>query len=140
MNESIARFGSGLSFLGRLLLAYIYVTSGWSKITSYAATAEYMNTYGVPGELLPLVIAVELGGGLLIAFGLLTRLTALVMAAFTIATAIFFHTDFSDSAQMINFNKNLAMAGGFLVLAAFGPGRWSVDDWHRIRRAARLGL
>ncbi|HEY4546377.1 MAG TPA: DoxX family protein [Pedomonas sp.] len=140
MNESISRFGSVLSFLGRLLLAYMFVTSGWSKIMSYAATSQYMDTHGVPASLLPLVIAVELGGGLLIAFGILTRLTALVMAAFTIATAVFFHADFADPAQLISFNKNLTIAGGFLVLAAFGPGRWSVDDWHRMRVAARLGL
>lgn len=140
MNESIARFGSGLSFIGRLLLAYMFVASGWAKITSYAATSQYMELHGVPVSLLPLVIAVELGGGLLIAFGVLTRLTALVMAAFTIATALFFHSDFGDPAQAIHFDKNLTIAGGFLVLAAFGPGRWSVDDWHRLRMAARLGL
>lgn len=120
------------ALLGRLLLAYIFVLSGWSKIGGYSGTVQYMESQGVPGILLPLVILVELGGGLLIAFGFLTRWAALALALFTTAAAVLFHADFSQQEQMISFQKNLAIAGGFLVLAAFGPGAWSIDA----RRAA----
>ena len=117
-----------LALVGRILLAFIYVTSGWSKIGGYAGTAQYMESAGVPGILLPLVIIVELIGGLMVVFGFYTRIAAITLAGFTILAAILFHI---GPDQMIAFNKNLAIAGGFLVLAANGAGAWSVD--------ARLG-
>lgn len=115
----------------RLLLALIFVIEGWIKIASYSATLGYMESYGVPGLLLPLVIATELGGGLLVAAGLLTRFAAFGLAGFCLLTALFFHLDFSNTDQFIHFFKNLAMAGGFLALVAFGPGSFSIDSRRR---------
>lgn len=118
---------ASLSLLGRLGLALIFIISGWSKIIGYAGTQQYMEAMGVPGALLPLVILLELGGGLAIASGLYTRWVALGMAAFSLATAAVFHANFGDPAQAINFWKNVSMTGGFLVLAANGAGAYSID-------------
>lgn len=112
------------ALLARLLLALIFVVEGWLKIRSYAGTVSYMEAQGVPGLLLPLVIATELGGGLLVAAGLFSRYAAFALAGFCLLTAIVFHRDPSEAVQ---FYKNLCMAGGFLMLVAFGPGRWSLD-------------
>jgi putative oxidoreductase len=112
---------------GRILLATIFLASGASKIAGYAGTAAYMQSQGVPGALLPLVILTEAGGGLLIVLGLWTRLAALGLAGFSVLTALIFHAQFGDQIQMIMFMKNLAIAGGFLVLAAKGAGALSLD-------------
>jgi putative oxidoreductase len=112
---------------GRILIAAIFVLSGFTKIGGYAGTQGYMEAMGVPGVLLPLVIATELGGGLLIALGLWTRLAAFALAGFTLLSALLFHRNFGDQVQMIMFLKNLAIAGGFLFLFAHGAGRLSLD-------------
>lgn len=112
---------------GRVLLAAIFVLSGLSKIGAYAATQAYMESSGVPGAMLPLVIAVELGAGGAVAIGLLTRWAALALAGFSIVSALLFHANFADQVQQIMFLKNLAMAGGFLGLVVHGAGAWSVD-------------
>ena len=125
-----------LSLLGRLGLSLIFIISGWGKIAGYAATQQYMESAGVPGALLPLVIALELGGGLAILAGVFTRWTALALAVFALASAALFHANLGDAAQAINFWKNVAMAGGFLMLAAHGAGTLSVDHaWARRRNA-----
>ena len=123
---------SAAALVGRLLLAAIFVQAGLGKISGYAGTAEYMQKFGVPGALLPLVILVELGGGLLIAIGWQTRLVAIALAAFTIVAAVIFHSNFGDRNQGIHFMKNLAIAGGFLTLFASGAGAWSLDGRKRI--------
>lgn len=120
-----------VALVARLLLALIFVIEGWLKITNYSATVGYMESYNVPGGLLPLVILTELGGGLLVAAGLLARVAALGLAGFCLATALFFHLDLADTGQVIHLLKNLAMAGGFLMLVAFGPGAWSLDRMFR---------
>jgi putative oxidoreductase len=115
---------------GRILLALIFIVSGWGKLgAGYAGTQQYMASMGVAGALLPVVIFAELGGGLAIAFGLLTRLAAAGLAAFCLLAAFIFHSNFSEQMQFISFMKNLAMAGGFLVLSACGPGAFSLDAW-----------
>lgn len=125
-------FGNAAGLAGRFLLAAIFIHAGWGKIGGYEATVAYMARGGVPGILLPLVIAVELLGGILIVIGWQTRLVALGLAAFSILAALLFHMNFADRNQEIHFMKNLAIAGGFLALAAGGPGAWSIDG----RRAA----
>jgi putative oxidoreductase len=115
--------------VARLLLAFIFVDEGWLKITNYTGTVGYMESYGVPGILLPLVILTELGGGLLVAFGLFARYAAFALAGFALLTALFFHWNFGDPDQVIHFMKNLAIVGGFLLLTAFGAGAWSLDTW-----------
>ncbi len=123
---------AALELSGRLGLAAIFINAGYGKIgAGYAGTQGYMEAMGVSGALLPLVIALELGGGLLIAFGFCTRLLALLLAGFCILSALIFHLDFGNSMQAIMFMKNIAIAGGFAVLAAHGAGRWSLDQWRR---------
>ena len=114
--------------LGRIGLSLLFIISGWAKIGAYAGTQQYMEAAGVPGILLPLVIAAELGGGILIVLGFFTRWVALALAVFSIIAAVLFHLPhFADQGQAINFWKNLSIAGGFLVLAAHGAGAYSVD-------------
>jgi putative oxidoreductase len=113
--------------VGRILLVLMFVLSGWSKINGYAGTQAYMGSAGVPAILLPLVIIVELLGGLMIVVGYKTRLAALALFAFTIAASVLFHQFWVQPAQYQPFMKNLAAAGGFLVLFAAGAGAYSVD-------------
>ncbi len=112
---------------GRVLLAVMFILGGWSKIGGYAGTQAYMASAGVPGALLPLVILTELGGGLAILLGWQTRLAALALFGFTIIASVLFHFQPANQMQMLMFMKNLAVAGGFLVLFAAGAGRFSVD-------------
>lgn len=116
-----------LNLVGRIGLALIFVTAGFSKISGYEATAGYMDSMGVPGALLPLVIALELGGGLAIIVGFLTKPIALALAAFSVVAGVVFHGNTVDQMQMIMLMKNIGLAGGFLLLAANGPGAISID-------------
>src|SRR5215471_5458134 len=110
-----------LTALGRVGLSLMFIVLGWGKIAGYAGTQQYMESAGVPGALLPLVIAAEVGGGLAILLGVYTRFVALFMAVFTVVTAVMFHLPhIADAGQAINFWKNLSIAGGMLVLAAHG--------------------
>ena len=126
--------------LGRLLLSALFLHEAFAKLNGYAAAIAYMETFGMPGAMLPLAIALELGGALMIIAGFKTRIAALMLAAFCIATAVLFHARFGVRNELLHFEKDLAIAGGFLVLAARGGGAWSVDAWRsrreRDRRAA----
>lgn len=113
---------------GRVLIAMMFVMSGFGKIAGYAGTQGYMDMMGVPGALLPLVIITEIGGGLAIILGWQTRLAALALAGFSIVSAIVFHADFGDQTQMVMFLKNVSIAGGFLFLVAHGAGAYSLDN------------
>jgi putative oxidoreductase len=114
---------------GRILLASLFVLSGLSKIGGYAATAGYMVALGVPAALLPLVIALELGGGLAIAFGWKTRLVAFLLGGFTMVAALVFHNNIADQIQQIMFLKNVSISGAFLMLVANGAGALSLDRY-----------
>lgn len=116
------------SLVGRILLSLIFVKSGLEKLSDYEGTVGYMQAFGVPAILLPLVILAELGGGLAILFGLLSRWAALALAFFCVVAAAIFHSNFGDQMQAIMFLKNLAMAGGLLLLYANGPGAYAVRD------------
>lgn len=113
---------------GRILLAAIFVQSGFGKLMAPAATKAYMAASGMPlvdiGYLVAL--AVELGLGLALLLGYRTRIAAAALAAFALVTGFIFHTNFGDQAQMINFMKNVAIAGGMLQVAAFGAGAFSL--------------
>src|SRR5580704_3264156 len=122
----LGRFAGPLLLLARAMLAYIFILEGAGKISSYAGVIGYMEAHGVDGRLLPLVILTELGGGLLVVFGLKTRWAAIALFGFCLLTALFFHT---APDQVIELQKNVAMAGGFLALALLGPGAWSQDAW-----------
>lgn len=125
-----------LSLLGRLGLSLIFIISGAGKLAGYAATQQYMEAMGVPGALLPLVIALELGGGLAVLAGVFTRGFALALAAFSLLAAALFHGNLGDAMQAILFWKNVALAGGFLMLASAGPGALSLDAALARRKAA----
>jgi putative oxidoreductase len=124
------------ALVGRLLLAAIFLHEAWSKFAAYLAALAYMQAFGVPGQLLPLAIAVELGCGLLILCGYHTRAAALVLAGFCLATAVLFHGKFGDRNQLLHFEKDLAIAGGLLVLFAHGAGAWSLDALRSVVTAA----
>jgi len=112
---------------GRILLALLFLMSGIGKISAYSGTAAYMASTGVPGALLPVVIAIEVLGAAAIIIGYKTRIVAFLMAGFTLVTALLFHNNFQDQIQMIMFLKNVSIAGGFLLLVANGAGPLSVD-------------
>lgn len=118
---------AGALLVARILLSAIFIQAGFSKIGGYAGAQGYIQSAGVPGILLPLVILLELGGGLAILVGFKTRWMALALGAFCIASALLFHMNFGDRVQAINFMKNLSMAGGFLALYAAGAGKFSWD-------------
>jgi putative oxidoreductase len=119
--------------IARILIAQIFLISGLSKLGGgYAATQAYMAMMGTPAVLLPLVIILEIGGGLALIIGFRTRWVALLLALFCIAAAIIFHHNLGDKIQLIMFMKNLAMAGGLLLLQTNGAGAFSLD-------AARAG-
>ena len=113
--------------LARVFLAQIFLLSGIFKITGYEGTQSYMETMGVPSMLLPLVILIEISGGLAIAIGWQTRWAAIALASFTVLAGIIFHSNFSDHMQMILFMKNIAITGGLLLLAVHGAGEYSWD-------------
>jgi len=115
------------AFAGRLLLAAIFLHEAWSKLAAYSAAVAYMQAFGIPGELLPFAIAVELGCGLLIVCGYHTRAAALALAGFCLATAVLFHSKLGDRNQLLHFEKDVAIAGGLLVLFAHGAGAWALD-------------
>lgn len=116
------------ALLGRLFLAMIFIQSGLSKMSDYAATQGYMDAMGVSSALLPLVIALEVLGGIAIVIGFKARLVALAMAGFSLLSALLFHTNFSDHTQTIMLMKNIAIAGGFLMIVAHGAGAYALDN------------
>ena len=113
---------------GRLFLAMMFLMAGLSKIGNYAGTQGYMDAMGVPGALLPLVIALEVLGGLAIILGWQTKIASLALAGFCVVSAVMFHNDFSNQAEMSSFMKNVTIAGGFLLLIAHGPGAYALDN------------
>jgi putative oxidoreductase len=122
--ESLA---AAMNLVGRVLLVAIFLPEAWVKIRGYENVVAYMEEFDVPGALLPLVIAVEIVAPIMIAIGWQTRWAALALAGFSLLTAALFHADFTDSDQHHHFWKNVAMAGGFIVLAANGAGAWAFD-------------
>ena len=127
-SDGLANTARALADLaGRTGLSAIFLLAGLNKIGAYEGTQAYMASAGLPGFLLPAVIALEVFGALLVIAGFQTRLVAVALAGFSVLSALFFHLDLADQTQFIMFMKNFAMAGGFLVLAANGAGPWSLD-------------
>ena len=111
----------------RILLSALFLISGLNKIGQYAAMAGYMQSAGVPGQLLPFVIALEIGGALALIVGWKTRIVASLLAGFTVVAAVIFHGNLANPDQFVHFLKNLSIAGGFLVLIVNGAGPLSLD-------------
>ncbi|MEI6732629.1 MAG: DoxX family protein [Comamonadaceae bacterium] len=127
-------FQSPFALAARVLIALLFLPAGIMKVAGFAGAAGYIASAGLPfPELGALIaIAVEVGGGLALLLGFQTRLAALLMAVFTVVAGLFFHKFWAaapDQAmvQQIMFFKNLAIAGGLLMLSAFGAGSWSLD-------------
>jgi putative oxidoreductase len=125
---------AAVALVGRILLAAIFIKSGFGKITGFEGTVGYIASKGLPLPQIGAIVAilVELGGGILLAVGFKARWAALAMAIFTLVAGIIFHNYWAVEAaqrmgQEINFWKNLSMTGGLLLAFAFGPGRYSVD-------------
>jgi len=113
----------------RILLGLIFVMAGFNKLgTGYAGTAGYMESMGIPGGLLPLVIAPEILGGAMIILGYKIKWAAFALAGFTLLAGIIFHGNFADQMQSILFMKNLAISGGLLLLVNHGAGKLSIDN------------
>jgi len=118
---------ASLILVARLMTSAIFIGAGLSKLgAGYAGTQVYMASVGLPGELLPLVIGLELGGGLALLLGFQTRLAAFLLAGFCIVSGLIFHSG-ADQMQQIMLMKNIAMAGGLLAFTVFGAGRLSLD-------------
>jgi len=128
---------SALDLIGRALLALLFLLEGWSKLGVYGAAASYMAAHGLSPLLLPPAIVLELGGGAALLLGWQTRLAAALLAGFCIVAAAVFHTQFADRNQLIHFEKDLALAGAFLIVWVRGAGEWSLDAV-RARRRRRL--
>ena len=117
-----------LPIVGRILLSIIFLVSGFGKITGTEFYVGYMEAFGVPGILIWPTIVLEIVGGVLLVVGYQTRWAAAALAAFTLVSALIFHTNFADQNEMVNFMKNLAITGGFLYVIAYGAGAFSVDN------------
>lgn len=137
MNTLIASNAKYLPLAGRLLLSAIFISSGLSKVTGWEGSLAYVGSAGLPLPSTLLLVAAlltELVGGTLVIAGFQTRAAALALAGFSVISAILFHNYWAvTDAQMayfqsIMFWKNVSMAGGFLVLAGFGPGAVAIDN------------
>ena len=116
-----------IEILGRIFLSTIFLIEGINKILNYENTIEYMENFSVPEYLAIPAIIVEILFPLLLVVGYQTKISALILAMFTLATALIFHTDFSNQMQLISFLKNFAIAGGFLIIFVNGAGKYSID-------------
>ena len=114
-------------FAGRLLISALFIFDAYLMLTTWDSSAAYMASFGLPPQLLPVVAFCQAAGGLMILFGFWTRLAALAFAAYCVATAVVFHRNLGSNAEIIQAGKDLAIAGGFLCLAAAGPGAWALD-------------
>ena len=116
-----------VELIGRIFLSVLFLIEGMNKIFNYESTIEYMENFSVPEYLAIPAIIVEILFPLLLVVGYQTKISALILAMFTLATALIFHTDFSNQMQLISFLKNFAIAGGFLIIFVNGAGKYSID-------------
>ena len=113
--------------IGRILISFVFLLSGFRKILNYEGTVDWMEGFGVPGFLIFPAIAVEIILPVLVIVGYQARIAAGILAIFCLTTAFLFHFDFSDQSQLISFLKNIGLAGGFLFIVANGTKDWAVD-------------
>ena len=120
-----------VEILGRILLSAIFIINGIGKIFNYEGTIQYMENFDVPSYLIIPAIIVEILFPILLIIGYYTKFSALVLSLFTLVLAVIFHTDFSNQMQLMSFLKNIAIAGGFLIIFVYGPGKYSID--HKLK-------
>ena len=118
-----------VEFLGRILLSTLFLVEGIGKISIQEDVIMYMEDYGVPEILFVPATILEILFPLLLIVGYKTRWAASIMALFTFTVAIIFHTDFSEGMQLVFFLKDIAIAGGFMIIVAYGPGKISLDHY-----------
>ena len=123
---------SSVLLVARCLVAGLFLWSGIGQVQGYDETAAFMIHSGVMSNLLPIAVFIEMAGGILLIAGYRMRLTVLVLASFSVLTALLFHANFFDHQQMFHFLKNCAIAGGLLSLYVAGPGRLSFDGMSEI--------
>ena len=123
-----------VEFIGRLLLSALFLIEGFGKISNQENVIKYMEDYGVPERLFVPATVLEILFPLLLIVGYKTKWAASVMALFTFTVAIIFHTDFSEGMQMIFFLKDLAIAGGFMIVLVYGPGKISLDHYFKSKQ------
>ena len=123
-----------VEFLGRALLSTLFLVEGIGKISMQEEVIMFMNDYGVPEILFIPAIIIEILFPLLLIIGYRAKWAASIMAIFTFTVAIIFHTDFSEGMQMIFFLKDIAIAGGFMIIVAYGPGKISLDHYFNSKK------
>ena len=123
-----------VEFVGRILLSALFLIEGLGKISMQEEVIMYMEEYGVPGILFIPATALEVLFPLLLIVGYKTKWVASIMALFTFAVAIIFHTDFSEGMQMMFFLKDIAIAGGFMIIIAYGPDKISLDYYFKSKQ------
>ena len=116
-----------VELFGRVFLSTLFLIEGVGKLFTQEQVIAYMEDYGVPGILFIPAVVLEILFPLLLIVGYKTRLAALIMSLFTLSVAIIFHTDFNDGMQLIFFLKDLAIAGGFMIIIAYGANKFSLD-------------
>ena len=122
-----------VEFIGRLLLSALFLIEGFGKISNQENVIMYMEDYGVPEILFVPATVLEILFPLLLIVGYKTKWAASVMALFTFTVAIIFHTNFSEGMQMIFFLKDIAIAGGFMIIIVYGPGKISLDHYFKLK-------
>ena len=122
-----------IEFIGRILLSALFLIEGIGKISMQEDVIMYMEDYGVPEILFIPAVILEILFPLLLIVGYKTKLSALIMALFTLTVAIIFHTNFSEEIQVIFFLKDIAIAGGFMIIIVYGPGKISLDHYFKLK-------
>ena len=117
-----------IDLIGRILISVLFLLNGIFKISNYDGTTEWIESFGMPGIFLLPAIILEIAGPVLIIIGYKTKLTAGLLSLFCVATAVIFHNDFTDQMQFTSFLKNIALAGGFLILFVNGAKGLSLDN------------
>uniref|UniRef100_A0A3B0LZI8 Inner membrane protein YqjF n=1 Tax=Arsenophonus endosymbiont of Trialeurodes vaporariorum TaxID=235567 RepID=A0A3B0LZI8_9GAMM len=116
--------------VARILMPMLFIFVGYGKLgNGYIETQQYMHAMGIPAFLLPLTILLEFGGGIAILLGFLTRTIAIFTVAFSLLTTFIFHFNFAEGDNQLMFLKDLSIAGGYMLLAILGPGKFSIDHW-----------
>ena len=123
-----------IEFIGRLLLSALFLIEGLGKISMQDDVIMYMEDYGVPGILFLPATIIEILFPLFLIVGYKTKWSASIMALFTLTVAIIFHTDFREGKQMMFFLKDIAIAGGFMIIVAYGPGKISLDHYFKSKK------
>ena len=123
-----------VEFFGRIFLSTLFLIEGIGKISVQENVVMYMEDYGVPGILFIPAIVLEILFPIILIVGYRTRWAASIMALFTFAVAIIFHSDFNEEMQLIMFLKDIAIAGGFMIIVAYGPGKISLDHYFKSKQ------